>query len=67
MKVARRISFEFSLAVGALWSDRTFLLTAYTGYAAMLVGGLTICKAAYLMKTGALTKEDKREWQEVRI
>ena len=33
----------------------------------MLVGGLTICKAAYLMKKGALTEEDKKEWQEVRM
>jgi len=60
MKVARRFCFEFSLAVGALWSDRMFLFIAYTGSAAMLVGGLTICKAAYLMKKGALTEEDKR-------
>jgi ATP-dependent DNA helicase PIF1 len=66
-KVARRFCFEFSLAVGALWSDRTFLFTVYTGSAAMLVGGLTICKAGFLMKKGALTEEDKREWQEVRI
>ena len=33
----------------------------------MLVGGLTICKAAYLMKKVAPTEEDKREWQEVRM
>ena len=33
----------------------------------MLVSGLTICKAAYLMKKGVLTEEDKREWQEVRM
>ena len=31
------------------------------------MGGLTICKAAYLMKKGPLTEEDKREWQEVRM
>ena len=43
------------------------MFTAYTGSAAMLVDGLTICNAAYLMKKGALTKEDKGEWQEVRI
>ena len=67
IKVARRFCFEFSLAVGALWGDRTFLFTAYTGSAAMLVGGLTICKAAYLMKKGALTEEEKKEWEEVRI
>ena len=46
IKVARRFCFEFSLAVGALWSDHTSLFTAYTGSATMLVGGLTICKAA---------------------
>ena len=33
----------------------------------MLVGGLTIFKAAYLMKKGSLTEEDKKEWEEVRI
>ena len=33
----------------------------------MLVGGLTICNAAYLMKKGALTEVDNREWQEVRM
>ena len=60
MKVAQRFCFEFSLAVGALWSDRTFLFTAYKGSAAMRVGGLTMCKAAYLMKKGALTEEDKK-------
>ena len=30
MKVTRRFSFEFSLAVGVLWSDHTFLFTAHT-------------------------------------
>ena len=33
----------------------------------MLEDGLTICNTAYLMKKGALTEEDKGEWQEVRI
>ena len=59
MKVARRFCFEFSLAVEALWSDRTFLFTSYTGSTPMLAGGLTICNAANLTKKGALTEEDK--------
>ena len=67
MMVARRFCFDFSLSVGTLWSDRTFLFTAYTGSAAMLVGGITICKAAYLMKKGALTEEEKKQWEEVRM
>ena len=67
VKVARRFCFEFCHTVGTLWSDRTFLFSAYTGSAAMAVGGVTICKAAYLMKKGALSEEDKREWQDVRM
>ena len=67
MLVARRFCFKFSQAVGTLWSDRTFLFTAYTGSAAMLVGGITICKSAYLMKRGALTEDEMKVWKEVRM
>jgi hypothetical protein len=31
-----------------MWSDTTFLFTAYTGAAASLIGGTTISKTAYL-------------------
>ena len=48
-----------------MWNDSTFLFTAYTGSAAMKVGGLTVCKTAFLLKRTALTEEDKRMWQDV--
>jgi hypothetical protein len=41
-----------------MWSDKTFIFTAYTGLAASLFGGVTISKAAFL---------DRNEWQDVRI
>jgi hypothetical protein len=31
-----------------MWSDNTFIFTAYTGLAASLFGGVTISKAAFL-------------------
>jgi hypothetical protein len=31
-----------------MWSDKTFLFTAYTGLAASLFGGVTISKAAFI-------------------
>jgi hypothetical protein len=31
-----------------MWSDKTFLFTAYIGAAASLFGGVTISKAAFL-------------------
>jgi hypothetical protein len=40
--------YEFCLAVGMMWSDTTFLFTAYTGAAASLIGGTTISRTAYL-------------------
>ena len=66
-KVAWRFCFEFCYTVGELWSDSTFLFTAYTGCAAMAVGGFTICKAAFLLSKKSLSEQDKRMWQEVRI
>ncbi len=48
MRVAEQFCYEFCLAVGVMWSDTTFLFTAYTGSAASLIGGVTISKAAYL-------------------
>jgi hypothetical protein len=48
MRVAEQFCYEFCVAVGVMWSDTTFLFPAYTGSAASLIGGVTICKAAYL-------------------
>ena len=67
IKVARRFCFEFCRAASIQWSECTFLFTAYTGTAAMEVGGVTICKAAFIFKKRALTEEDKRMWRDVKI
>jgi hypothetical protein len=48
MRVAKQFCYEFCVAVGVMWSDKTFLFTAYTGSAASLIGGVSISKAAYL-------------------
>jgi thymidine kinase len=53
--------------VGVMWSDKTFLFTAYTGSAASLFGGVTISKAAFINQNSALSLDDKNEWQDVRI
>ena len=67
-KVAWQFCFEFCYAVGTAWNDATFLFTAYTGAAAMGVGGLTICKAAFTMsKKKAFSEEDRRMWCQVKI
>ena len=50
VKLAQRFCFEFCNAVSVMWSDKTFLFTAYTGSAASFFGGVTICKAAFLLK-----------------
>ena len=60
--IAQRFCFEFCRAIGNLWSDSTFLFTAYTGSAASLFGGRTICKASFIQKVRALSEDDKREW-----
>ena len=36
------VFYDFCLAVGVMWSDDTFLFTAYTGAEASLFGGVTI-------------------------
>ncbi len=50
-----------------MWSDKTFLFTAYTGSAASLFGGVTISKAAFINQYSALSLDDKNEWQDVQI
>ncbi len=47
VKVAQKFFYDFCLAVGVMWSDKTFLFTAYMGAAASLFGGVTIAKAAF--------------------
>jgi hypothetical protein len=65
VKVAQQFCYYFCLAVGVIWSDQTFLLTAYTGSAASLFGGVTISKAAFLNQQKALSLKNKNEWQDV--
>ena len=65
--VAQHFCYEFCLAVGAMWSDTTFLFTAYTGAAASLLGGVTISKAAFINQRKPLSQEDRNEWLDVRI
>jgi hypothetical protein len=48
MRVAEQFCYEFCVAVGVMWCERTFLCTAYTESAASLIGGITISKAAYI-------------------
>jgi hypothetical protein len=67
MRVAKQFIYEYCLAVGVMWSDTTFLLTAYTGSAASLIGGVTISKAAYLNLQRQIIKDDINEWKDVRI
>ncbi len=61
MRVAVQFCYEFCLAVGVMWSDTTFLFTAYTGSAASLIGGDTISKAAYLNLQRQVNKDDINE------
>jgi len=67
MKVARRFCFEFCFSLGVIWSEWTIFFTAYTGSAAMAIGGYTICKSAFIFTKRALTEEDMRLWRDVRI
>jgi hypothetical protein len=67
MRVAEQFCHEFCLAVGGMWSNTTFLFTAYTGSAASLIGGVTISKAAYLNLQRQNNKDDIKEWKDVRI
>jgi hypothetical protein len=50
-----------------MWSDKTFIFTAYTGLAASLFGGVTISKAAFLNQQKQLSVNDRNKWQDVRI
>jgi hypothetical protein len=67
MRVAEQFCYEFCIAVGVMWCDRTFLLTAYTGSAASLIGGVTISKAAYINQNKQLRADNINEWKDVRI
>ncbi len=61
VRVAKQFCYEFCLAVDVMWSDTTFLFTAYTGSAASLIGGVTISKAAYLNLQRQMNKDDINE------
>ena len=61
MKVAQQFCYEFCIAVGVMWSDKTFIFTAYTGSAASLFGGVTISKAAFLNQRNQLSVDDRNE------
>jgi hypothetical protein len=67
MRVAEQFSYDFFLAVGVMWSDTTFMFTAYKGSAASLIGGVTISKAAYLNLQRQLNEDDINEWKDVGI
>ncbi len=67
MKIAQQFCYEFCTAVGIMWSDKTFLFTAYTDSAASLIGGVTISKAAFLYQQKQLSIDDRNVWQDVRI
>ncbi len=67
MKVAQQFCHEFCIAVGIMWSDKTFNFTAYTGLAASLFGGETISKAAFLNQQKQLSVNNRNEWQDVQI
>ncbi len=61
MKVAQQFCYEFCIAVDIMWSDKTFIFTAYTGLAASLFGGVTISKATFLNQCKQLSVDDKNE------
>jgi hypothetical protein len=50
-----------------MWSDTTFLFTAYTGAAASLIGETTISKTAYLNQKRPISDDDINEWNDVQI
>ena len=45
---AQKFCFKFCQAFGILWSDGSFLFTAYTGSAASLFGVVPICTTAFI-------------------
>jgi hypothetical protein len=61
MKIAEQFCYEFCIAVGIMWSDKTFIFTAYTGSAASLFGGVTISKAAFPNQCKQLSIDDRNE------
>ena len=65
VNVAEQFCYEFCIAVGIMWSDTTFLFTAYTGAAASLIGGATISKTAYLNQKRPVSDNDINEWKDV--
>jgi hypothetical protein len=67
MRVAEQFCYEFCVAIGVMWCERTFLFTAYTGSAASLIGGITISKAAYINQQKQLSADDINEWKDVKI
>jgi hypothetical protein len=67
VKVAQRFCFEFSRSVGVLWSNSTFLFTAYTRSAASIFDGVTSCKHAYLKTRDTLTEKDIALQKDFRI
>ncbi len=67
MRVAKQFCYEFCVAVGVMWSDTTFLFTAYTGSTASLIGSVPISKAAYLNLQRHLNEDGIHEWKDVRI
>ncbi len=50
-----------------MWSDTTFLFTAYTRAAASLIGGTTISRTAYLNQKRPIIDDDIKEWEDVQI
>ncbi len=67
MKIAQQFCYEFCIAVGIMWSDKTFIFTTYTGSAASLFGGVTISKAAFLTQRKQLRVDDRNEWKDEQI
>ena len=67
LKLAQQFCYDFCLAVGVMWSDTTFLFTAYTGAAASLFGGVTISNAMFLNQQKTLSLNGKNDWQDVQI
>ncbi len=65
MKIAEQFCYEFCIAVSIMWSDKTFIFTAYTRSAASLFDGVTISKAAFLNQRKQLSIHDRNEWQDV--
>jgi hypothetical protein len=67
LMVAQQFCYEFSLSVGVMGSDKTFLFTAYTGSAESLFGGVIFSKAAFINQNSALSLDNRNEWQDVHI